>query len=328
MIFLIAMRKVLAFELPRQYIRDTMTDIVQTMYVKPVEHALAHATEAEKSHLEQKLKGWQELIHNPVFEHTVSQIIPNSASSEYEDYIINGIVALWATRDNLTTKVDPIKGNPKDLVNWFRPFMSGKIKDQVRKALGRGEKYKAPKTVSLDAPHGDDKGTRIIDYIENHGKGTVDRDTQGEYDHLLHQFKGYIKSKDKNGVMQKLMEVWMKEVEEDINVNFEKVVPLLAAHFDIAESTVYAAYRDFKQLAAHFFQHELKMPLTQAVKESLHIANDRGYLKMADKLAMEISLTREHFRKAAARYVLGGVYSDLMSGDYQTPEAMIEEVRS
>jgi hypothetical protein len=261
------------------------------------------------------LAAWQELrADRSIWEKVVfNQTKKLKKHPLLDDYILEAMMEVWekAKLGDLARNINPLTAKHYDLVNTVGRIVSNHMIDKVR-YLNRH----APMNEITEVDEGEER-KNIFDTMEGYG----DVESDMEFKEILEALHQYVaKHDDPKGTNKTLFDIWIKSVENNVDMNTGGYIKFLAKKFEMSESNVYLAIRHLKNdIIVPFFEKELGYKLTSKQKATFKLSS-------VGLVAMEYRLAYEEWRRRVARFVLGGLHEQVGTV-FDKPDDVVARIR-
>jgi len=309
---ILALKKLIAFNPIKQNINDTMRAVLEEQYIEPVAKAIKLNVMPDKlEKYKEQLALWQELYDDKnIWEKIVFNQTKNLKKSPMlEDYILDAMTEIWAKKNDIAHRISPFTDKPRDLINTIGRIVSNHINDILR-SEGR---HSVGEKIVVEDEEGEEKD--VFDALEGHG----DSGSNMEFKEILDSLYKYVAKQKDAETYKALLDIWMKALEHNVDVNFSAVVKLLAKRLGVSELSIYLYWRDLKKVIGRFFEEELGYRLSDDLKDRLKIS-------AVGIIAIEHKLAYEEWRRSVARFVLGGLHEQVGTV-FEKPDDVVARIR-
>lgn len=353
MLFLYAVRRLLAYNLPEESIKATVKHIVEENCIKPLQEKISKESSADGSaQLKEQLEKWKHFDYGYLM-HTVSSSVSKlniADKNDLEEFVSDAMVKLlsehrkfFGENEHNKVHVDPATSKPGDLIALINNFVYYRVYDAARGAYGRTRLYKDEKNVDMEnmtekekKEHDDkeknikfnQKRERNVQPKEDLGHGSIfdllggasDDASDFEIKELKEQMENYVSKR----IQPSSREFWTKWLGDAERGGEHKSCHEYAKELNLSDSRISQFTAEIQKVLRQYFEKVL----FEDVAMTPRMVNKLESVKIctASKLAIEEVLAKQTFRIHIAKFVLGGVYADLQSGDFKSPKDMITSI--
>lgn len=292
---LLAFKELLSYDedFDSKSVIDIMSKLIEENYVDVLNNLIKKEKDENKNkELIEKRKNWETLIDNDIWARICRKVVYSDvgvgddkyrttgdknkinysiAPHFIEDYLMNTLQLFYSNKNQIINKIDPVKQNSKNFVNYFRKSLGHKLIDQLR--------YK-----SRHNP------TKSIDHETL--KDKKDPQTgKTQFHEILEDFLIYTKKQRLNKIQIRILELWKEDIENSTDVKdytglkMTRVEERIAKEFGVSRPTIGKEAKEIKIMAIDFFEQELNHKVSKKLIEKYLFASKEA--KIIAKIVYE-----------------------------------------